>query len=217
MQRQLERLGRQMVWLSLGICGSVFAAGILRGYGLLPMLRAAVSLAVAAVPEGLPGVATTTLALGIRRMRQRKVVVRRLDAVETLGSVQVICLDKTGTLTMNRMSVMALHAGGRRIRVGPQDMHGPQGRVEPLQQPDLLRLLHVAALCNETAVDGDNGHWVLNGSATESALVELGLRFGVDVKALRARHPRLDVQYRADGRNWMGTPAAGASMGVVGA
>jgi Ca2+-transporting ATPase len=205
MQRQLEQLGRQMVWLSLGICGGVFGVGMLRGYGLLPMLRAAIALAVAAVPEGLPTVATTTLALGIRRMRRHKVLVRKLDAVETLGSVQVICLDKTGTLTMNRMSVLALHASRQRVRVGPQQMYGPDGHIRPLDQPDLLKLLHVAALCNETSVDGSPGQWVLNGSATESALVEVALRFGVDVSALRARHPRLDVQYRADRRNWMAT------------
>jgi Ca2+-transporting ATPase len=205
MQRQLEQLGRQMAWLSLGICGGVFAVGTLRGYGLLPMLRAATALAVAAVPEGLPAVATTTLALGIRSMRRRKVLVRRLDAVETLGSVQVICLDKTGTLTMNRMSVLALHANRQRVRVGPLEMRGPDGRIQPLEQPDLLRLLQVAALCNETSVDGTPGRWVLNGTATESALVEVALRFGLDVGAVRARHPRLDVQYRADGRNWMAT------------
>jgi Ca2+-transporting ATPase len=205
MQRQLERLGRQMVWLSLGICGSVFAAGILRGYGLLPMLRAAVSLAVAAVPEGLPTVATTTLALGIRSMRRRKVLVRRLDAIETLGSVQVICLDKTGTLTVNRMSVLALHVSRQRIRVAAQRLVGQSGPLDPFQQPDLLRLLHVAALCNETSVEDEAGQWLLNGSATESALVELALRVGVDVRRLRARHPRTDVQYRADGRNWMAT------------
>jgi Ca2+-transporting ATPase len=205
MQRQLEQLGRQMVWLSLGICGGVFGLGMLRGYGLLPMLRAAIALAVAAVPEELPTVATTTLALGIRSMRRHKVLVRRLDAVETLGSVQVICLDKTGTLTMNRMSVLALHASRQRVRVGPQQMYGPNGRIQPLEQPDLLRLLHLAALCNETSVDGSPGQWVLNGSATESALVEVALRFGVDVSAVRARHPRLEVQYRADRRNWMAT------------
>jgi Ca2+-transporting ATPase len=205
MQRQLEQLGRQMVWLSLGICGGVFGAGMLRGYGLLPMLRAAVALAVAAVPEGLPAVATTTLALGIRSMHRHKVLVRRLDAVETLGSVQVICLDKTGTLTLNRMSVLALHASRQRIRVGPQQMYGSDGRIEPLEQPGLARLLQVAALCNETSVDGRPGEWMLNGSATESALVEMALRFGVDVNGVRARYPRRDVQYRAAGRNWMAT------------
>jgi Ca2+-transporting ATPase len=205
MQRQLERLGTQMVWLSLGICGAVFGIGLLRGYGLVQMLRTAVSLAVASVPEGLPTVATTTLALGIRAMRRRNVLVRRLDAVETLGAVQVICMDKTGTLTVNRMSVLALHAGLERLQVSAGRLLGARGEIDAGAREDVLRLLHIAALCSEVRIDGAGRALVLNGSATEIALVELALACGVDVPALRARHPRLDVHYRADGRNWMGT------------
>ena len=115
MQRQLDVLGNQMVLLAGGICGIMFLIGLARGYGWLQMLKTSISLAVAAVPEGLPTVATTTLALGIRNMRRRHVLVRHLDAVETLGAMQVICLDKTGTLTLNRMTVLAVHCGGRHI------------------------------------------------------------------------------------------------------
>jgi Ca2+-transporting ATPase len=100
MQRQLDMMGRQLVWLSLGICGVVFGIGVLRGFAVLQMIRSAILLAVAAVPEGLPVIATTTLALGVEKMRRHDVLVRRLDAVETLASVRVICFDKTGTLTM---------------------------------------------------------------------------------------------------------------------
>ncbi|MGK7884980.1 MAG: HAD-IC family P-type ATPase, partial [Crocosphaera sp.] len=99
MERQLEQAGSQLVWLSSAVCGVVFAIGLLRGYGLLEMVKTSISLAVAAVPEGLPTVATTTLALGILKMRQEKVLIRRLEAIEALGSIQAICLDKTGTLT----------------------------------------------------------------------------------------------------------------------
>ena len=99
MERQLRVLGNQVVWIAIGVCGGVFVVGLLRGYGALQMLKTAVSLAVAAVPEGLPTVATTTLALGLRNMRRQKVLIRHLEAVETLGAVQTICLDKTGTLT----------------------------------------------------------------------------------------------------------------------
>lgn len=108
MQSQLERLGLHLALLSGGICAAVFLIGVTRGYGWLAMLKSAISLAVAAVPEGLPTVATTTLALGIRRMRTKKALVRQLNAVENLGAVQVICFDKTGTLTLNQMTVTRL-------------------------------------------------------------------------------------------------------------
>jgi Ca2+-transporting ATPase len=111
LQRQLEVLGRKLVVLSLGICGLVGVLGLLRGYGLLPMIRSSISLAIAAVPEGLPAVATTTLALGIGAMRRRKVLIRQLRAVETLGALQVICFDKTGTVTLNRMKAVSVVDG----------------------------------------------------------------------------------------------------------
>ena len=115
MQRQLDHLGRQLVWASLAACGLVMGLGALRGVALLQVVRSGISLAVAAIPEGLPMVATTTLALGIEDMRRRGVLVRRLDAVESLASVGVVCFDKTGTLTMNQMRVAALATGGRRF------------------------------------------------------------------------------------------------------
>jgi Ca2+-transporting ATPase len=117
LERQLNQMSRQLVLLGGLLCGGVFGIGLLRGYGMLEMFKTSISLAVAAVPEGLPTVATTILALGIRTMRQHHVLIRRLDAVETLGSVQTICLDKTGTLTRNQMTVVAVYAGGRRLEV----------------------------------------------------------------------------------------------------
>lgn len=98
MEKQLDQARSQLVLVSGAVCTLVFGAGLLRGYNLLEMLKTSISLAVAAVPEGLPTVATTTLALGIADMRKHKVLIRRLDAVETLGSVQTICMDKTGTI-----------------------------------------------------------------------------------------------------------------------
>src|SRR5690606_36178559 len=103
----------QLAVLSGAVCAGVFAIGLVRGYGLVRMVQTALSLAVAAVPEGLPTVATTTLALGVRRMRAAGVLVRRLDAIETLGGVQIVCFDKTGTVTENRMSVVEVLAGRR--------------------------------------------------------------------------------------------------------
>ena len=117
MEKQLDRMGGQLVTISLAVCGLVFVIGLLRGYGLLQMLKTSIALAVAAVPEGLPMVATTTLALGLRRMREHKVLIRHLGAVETLGSVQTICMDKTGTITMNHMSVKAVYVGMEDLQV----------------------------------------------------------------------------------------------------
>jgi len=205
MQRQLSILGNQMVLLSLGICGAMFLIGLIRGHAWLQMLKSSISLAVAAVPEGLPTVATTTLALGIRTMSRHKVLVRRLDAVETLGAVQVICLDKTGTLTLNRMSVLALHSGGRRITVDSDVFYDEGIRIDPYQSDELLRLLHVAVLCNEAELNGEKGNYLLKGSATESALMRLALAAGVSVDALRRRYPREQVEYRTETRSYMST------------
>jgi Ca2+-transporting ATPase len=208
MQRQLDRLGNQLVYISLAICGGVFVVGLLRGYGFLPMLRAAISLAVAAVPEGLPTVATTTLALGLRDMRRKHVLIRQLAAVETLGSVQVMCLDKTGTLTENRMAVLAVQVDGERLRVEDGRFHLPAGVVDPYASEPLLKLLHVAALCNASRVNGPvtaGGRLSLEGSATENALLAMTLAAGVDVAALRRRHPLLRTEYRSEGRAWMAT------------
>ena len=108
LERQLDRLGRGLVAVSLGCCAATLGLGLLRGIALGDMLRSVISLAVAAVPEGLPAVATTTLALGMQRLMRRGMLVRRLAAVESLGATTVICADKTGTLTENRMTV---HAG----------------------------------------------------------------------------------------------------------
>jgi len=184
MEIQLDRLGTQLALLSGLVCVGVFFLGLVRGLGWIEMLKSSVSLAVAAVPEGLPTVATSTLALGIAEMRRRQVAVRHLDAVETLGSVQVICLDKTGTLTQNRMGVARVAIG---TEVDPADA-----------DPEIRRrLLETACLCSEAVLD-DHGCPV--GSATEVALIERALAEGVEVKALRQRHPLIELHQRAEGR-----------------
>ena len=205
MQRQLDQLGNQLVGLSLGICAGVFGIGLARGLGLLPTLKSTVALAVAAVPEGLPTVATTTLALGLRAMRRHNVLIRHLDAVETLGAVQVICLDKTGTLTVNRMTVLAVHAGGRHHGVDVLPRVSESAALDPRASDELVRLLQVASICNDVEVSPAASGYLLNGTATESALVRLAIAAGVPVHALRARMPQLHAEYRAEGRNYMRT------------
>jgi Ca2+-transporting ATPase len=204
MQKQLGRMGTQLALLSGGVCAGVFGVGVLRGYAWLEMLKASVSLAVAAVPEGLPAVATTTLAMGINEMRRRNVAVRHLDAVETLGAVQVFCMDKTGTLTMNRMAVVALYSGGTRLKVAAHKVTDEDGHsVDPLERDELVRLMQVVSLCSEAEVKGVPGKWRYDGSPTENALVELAVETGIDVPALRAERPRLKTRYRAEGRPYM--------------
>lgn len=208
MERQLDELGRQLFWLSLGVCGAVLGIGLLRGFALFQMFRSGVSLAVAAIPEGLPTVATTTLALGIEDMRRHDVLVRRLDAVETLASVRVVCFDKTGTLTLNRMAVAALDCGGRRLQVREGGaIHEEDGRaVDARADPLLSRLLEIGALCSETQIEpGEGGEPALNGSATENALVRLALDAGQDVAALRLERPRLSIRHRSESYRFMVT------------
>ncbi len=205
MQRQLTEVGQQLIWLGLAVCGALFGIGVLRGFGLLQMVRSSVSLAVAAIPEALPTVATTTLALGIEDMRRRNVLVRRLDAVETLASVRVFCFDKTGTLTMNRMSVAAV-ACEDVLSVAPDGSAvDPNGAPVDLGgDPRLVRLLLIGALCSEAEIERDRyGKPALNGTATENALVRLAMDAGMDVEAERRRWPRLSIRHRSDAYRFM--------------
>lgn len=208
MERQLDELGRQLFWLSLGVCGAVLGIGALRGFALFQMFRSGVSLAVAAIPEGLPTVATTTLALGIEDMRKRDVLVRRLDAVETLASVRMVCFDKTGTLTLNRMAVAALDCGGRSLQVREDGVIlDEDGRaMDASTDPLVSRLLEIGALCSETQIEpGEDGEPALNGSATENALVRLALDSGLDVAELRRERPRLSIRLRSESYRFMVT------------
>ncbi len=205
MQKQLDRMGTQLALLSGAVCAGVFGVGILRKIAWLQMLKSSVSLAVAAVPEGLPAVATTTLAMGINDMRKRNVAVRHLDAVESLGSVQVFCLDKTGTLTMNRMAVVSVHAGDRDFAITEGIFRSADATVDPLGCEEVLRLMQVASLCSEVTLDSSGKSPKLEGSATESALVQLAVNAGLDVPALRDQYPTARVRYRAEGRPYMST------------
>ena len=207
MERQLGRLGDQLVLMCLGVCGVVFLIGLLRGHGLVQMARTAISLAASAVPEGLPAAATINLALGIGRMRQHHVLVRSLQAVETLGAVQTICLDKTGTVTRNRMAVQALYVGGKCVTVRDQGLYGPRGRIPVARRPDLQRLMAICALCNETKINGPDtdGELIMHGSSTEKALLHMVQSAGMDLSAFLAAHTLVEIRHRAESRLFMST------------
>jgi Ca2+-transporting ATPase len=203
MERQLDRMGKQLVYLSSAVCGLVFLIGLLRGYGLLQMLKTSIALAVAAVPEGLPMVATTTLALGIRTMKKHNVLIRHLDAVETLGSVQTICLDKTGTITWNRMSVVRIYTGMRRMAVADGRFRIEGREVNPYDCDELLRLIHISVLCSESEVSSEEGGFAVRGSSTENAFIHAALAAGISVPELRAGFPLLKVRHRSENCNIM--------------
>jgi Ca2+-transporting ATPase len=206
MEQQLERAGSQLVLLSSAICSLVFLLGLVRGYEIVPMFKTAISLAVAAVPEGLPTVATTTLALGIRTMRKHNVLIRRLDAVEALGSIQTICLDKTGTLTANQMSVVAIHTNEGQITVTDGQFSIGETVIEADTCDELLKLIQICALCNESQVERSaEGMYAFQGSSTENALMQMAVAAGIDVPSLQAQYPRLETNHRSESQNFMAT------------
>ncbi|BAZ17301.1 ATPase, E1-E2 type [Calothrix sp. NIES-4071] len=212
MEKQLDQAGSQLVVISSAICAVVFGIGLLRGNSVLQMLKSTISLAVAAVPEGLPTVATTTLALGIANMRKHNVLIRRLDAVETLGSVQTICMDKTGTITANRMTVVELCAEGRCIDVADDKLRVGNESINPYSNEQLLKLMHVLVLCNESIIEfgevkseNKEQNYTVKGSSTENALIDLAISAGVNVNSLRENYPLQKISHRSQARNYMVT------------
>jgi len=178
LERQIEWLGRRLIVVALAICGVVALVGILHGEPLGLMLETAITLAVSAIPEGLPAVTAMALAAGVWRLARAHGLVRRLPAVETLGSTTVICADKTGTMTMNRMTVVRLILDGAVIEASSAAAH-----------PDARRLLEVAALVNDADVQRDRAAPLI-GDPTEAALLAAAVEAGIDVERLRRERPR---------------------------
>ncbi len=203
LQRQLRGLSNQLLWFTGAVSGAVFTLGLLRGAGVLQMLRSAVSLAVAAVPEGLPTIATVGLASGVRALAKHQALVRRLAAVETLGAVQVVCFDKTGTLTLNRMSAVAAFAGMREYEVSGGRFLTDRKPVQVSAYPELTRLLEICAMCSEAGFEPETG--AITGTPTEAALLHMAVKGGIDVARLRRKRPVVRLQPRANGQNYMAT------------
>jgi Ca2+-transporting ATPase len=197
LQIKLDQLGRWLGWGALTICAIVFLAGWLQGRDVLDMFMVSVSLAIAAVPEGLPAVVTICLALGLKRMIQRHALIRRLPAVETLGSATAICSDKTGTLTKNEMTAVQLYVDRTLLAIGgegyrPEGGFRDDGRdVDLGGHPGSRLLLRAAALCSDAYLeDGENEGWRLVGDPTEGALVVAAAKAGLWQKDLALAYPR---------------------------
>jgi Ca2+-transporting ATPase len=200
LQKRLDSLGKTLAWITLGIIAVVFVLGLFQGKDLELMFLTAISLAVAAVPEGLPAVVTITLALGSRRMLKRNALIRKLPAVETLGSVTVICSDKTGTLTENRMTVTVLDVAGDTQNVDALTANGVpvldaefNNNIQPPVRSVGL-LLKAAALCNDAVLQpskAGSGDLRAIGDPTEGALVVAAAQVGIMKSELEDRWPRI--------------------------
>lgn len=198
--RQMAHFGRWLTVAILGIAIITFVFGsLVRDYVVAEMLLASVSLAVAAIPEGLPAIMTITLAIGVQRMARRNAIIRRLPAVETLGAVTVICSDKTGTLTRNEMTVRTIATAANLFKLGGTgyDPHGAillsNRNVLPEEMPLLLELVRAAVLCNDASLEQRNSEWLVHGDPMEGALLVSGLKVGLDIEAEGKRYPRTDL------------------------
>ena len=190
LEKRLERTGRFLVVLTLGITAVVAGTGIISGRPWVDMLKTGIALAIAAVPEGLPAVATVTLAIGMWRMARHRALVKSLPAVETLGSTTVICTDKTGTLTENQMTLQEIVLPGRHLRVkgtgyAPEGSFGEgDSPIDAKQDENLLRFLRAGALCSNATLSHEKGIWSLIGDPTEGALVAAAHKAGLSRDSL---------------------------------
>ncbi len=196
--RKIEQFSRLLLYAILALAGATVLVGLARGQTLFDMFMAAVALAVGAIPEGLPAAITITLAIGVSRMARRRAIIRKLPAVETLGSTTVICSDKTGTLTENQMTVQAIVAGCIHYEVSGSG-YAPLGQIVRLDgKPDkgaaaLNECLMAGLLCNDSLIMEKDGMWQIQGDPTEGALLAVAAKGGLDRKEMEKRHPRLDV------------------------
>lgn len=221
--RQMDRFARQITIAVLGISALVFAYAMLaQAYDLDEAFMVVVGLAVAAIPEGLPAVMTVTLAVGVQRMARRNAIVRRLPAVETLGSVSVICSDKTGTLTRNEMTVSMVVTADREIEVEGAG-YAPSGgfrtkagaTIDPASDPILADLSLAALLCNDAHLRQHGEDWRIDGDPMEGALVSLAIKAGHEASAVRASFPRLDEIPFDSRHRYMATLHAGTMQPPV--
>ncbi|MBI4998589.1 MAG: cation-transporting P-type ATPase [Rhodocyclales bacterium] len=215
--RKMATFSRQLLVAILLLAALTFAVGVWRGESAFDMFMAAVALAVGAIPEGLPAALTITLAIGVGRMARRRAIIRRLPAVEALGSTTVICSDKTGTLTENDMTVREIWAGNAHYKVGG----GEHGAIELAGQPAtigwaLKEVLVAGVLCNDAAVSREDGRWQVAGDPTEGALLVAARKGKLDEATLRELFPRLDELPFDAGRQAMATlHDAGGEQNVI--
>lgn len=215
LQRRLDHLGKFIVYGCLIVCAIVSITGVIRGEKVFTMLLSGISLAVAAVPEGLPAIVTIALALGVQKMLKRNALVRKLPAVETLGCASVICSDKTGTLTENKMTVRKIYSGGSMVEIngGSLSSEGEFSiagkKIEPYTVESLKLTMEIGSLCNNAVMEksikensnafdkmksvfSNKEKWELSGDPTEAALLVVGAKAGLTQQKLNNTFLRID-------------------------
>lgn len=211
LQQSVEKLGHSLIWVVLAACVMLGVAGLLHGMGWIDVFLLAVAAAVSGIPEGLPAAVTVVLAICVSQMARRNVIVRKLTAVETLGTTTVICSDKTGTLTLNQMTVQAVWVDGAHLTVTGSG-YEPEGefllegrKIDPREHGELLRILRVSALCNDAMMHKTDSGWDILGDPTEGALLAAAAKAGFCKGDLEEKHPRLgEIPFESE-RQFMAT------------
>jgi cation-transporting P-type ATPase F len=218
--RKIVRFSHLLVYAILSLAAVTFVVGLLQGQSAFDMFMAAVALAVGAIPEGLPAAMTITLAIGVARMARRRAIIRKLTAVETLGSTTVICSDKTGTLTENQMTVQEIWAGGERFDVTGTG-YAPSGQVlkagspvDAAQCAALKECLKAGLLCNDSVLLEKEGRWTIEGDPTEGSLLVSAAKARLDRGALRKELPRIDAIPFESQHQYMATLHDGRPSGL---
>ncbi|PKN33074.1 MAG: carbonate dehydratase [Deltaproteobacteria bacterium HGW-Deltaproteobacteria-19] len=218
--KKIARFSTILLWAILVLAGLTFGVGLWRGESAVDMFMAAVALAVGAIPEGLPAAVTITLAIGVSRMARKRAIIRKLPAVETLGSTTVICSDKTGTLTENQMTVRRIYAGGEFYSVSGVG-YTPEGSFsiaeKDLQAPlpeALAECLRAGLLCNDARLLREDEAWKIQGDPTEGALIVAAAKGGMDVEETVDAFPRLDSIPFESERQYMATLHGGGQEGA---
>ncbi|MBN2239633.1 MAG: HAD-IC family P-type ATPase [Dehalococcoidales bacterium] len=211
LQTNIKKLSQYLVFVFLGVSALLIVVGLLKGLELFDLFMLAVAAAVASIPEGLPAVVTVVLALGMRSMARKNAIVRRLVAVETLGSATVICTDKTGTLTMNQMTVRKLFTDGEYIDISGEG-YDPKGAftrdgqpADPSRDSQMSLLLRAGALCNDASMTEETGKQGIFGDPTEGALVVAAAKAGLNKPELERLYPRIDELPFASEKQYMVT------------
>ncbi len=218
LQQQLSALARNLTFLVLALSLLIILYGMgVHGYGFAEMLQSAIAIAVAAIPEELPVIVTIVLSIGVVRMARSNALVRRLPAVEVLGSVDIVCTDKTGTLTANAMTVRVIETAAASIKVEGEG-YAPQGALSPHDaawEPVLAKIALIGMLCNDANTTQDEqGHWQVSGDPTEGALIVLARKQGLGRAASQSSYPRLDALPFDSEKRYMATLHADAAAGA---